>query len=202
MQKACVLNCWAPFGWVWFRGVQALELLWNLSPVVIWVYAWSHHENIFLVLWSVFPLSVNYQVPDWLLMIDDCWGEGSAGVNSLVNVSGTEEGSGPEFHQTVLAVNGLLCGRACVNLCCKSQNGIFCNVLLLKRVWLFLIFAYGNCCLFKLPSDAEGIVKWKSFKWNNQSKFCKLNSSLEKLMQHNLKLPIQITWHNSFTLKD
>lgn len=36
-------------------------------------------------------------------MIDDGWGEGSAGVNGLVNVSGTEEGSGPEFHQTMLA---------------------------------------------------------------------------------------------------
>lgn len=59
---------------VCFTGVQALRFLLNLSPVVICVYAWSHHKDIFLALWSVFPcFSVNYQVPDWLLMIDDWW---------------------------------------------------------------------------------------------------------------------------------
>lgn len=36
-------------------------------------------------------------------MIDDWWGEDSAGVNGLGDVSGTEEKSGPAFHQSMIA---------------------------------------------------------------------------------------------------
>ena len=38
-----------------------------------------------------FPLSANYQVAAWLLMIDDWWRGDSAGANSLVSISGSEE---------------------------------------------------------------------------------------------------------------
>lgn len=55
-------------------------------------------ERIFLCLWSVFPISVNYQVADWLLKTDD-WKEGSAGVNSLVKISGSKRCCGPSSGQ-------------------------------------------------------------------------------------------------------
>lgn len=50
-------------------------------------------ENIFSSLKCFFPLMTNYQVAAWLLMIDDWWRGGSAGANSLVSISGSEEGA-------------------------------------------------------------------------------------------------------------
>lgn len=50
-------------------------------------------ENIFSSLKCFFHLSANYQVAAWLLMTDDWWRGGSAGANSLVSLSGSEEGA-------------------------------------------------------------------------------------------------------------
>lgn len=50
-------------------------------------------ENIFSSLKCFSHLSYNYQVAAWLLMTDDWWRGGSAGANSLVSLSGSEEGA-------------------------------------------------------------------------------------------------------------
>lgn len=50
-------------------------------------------ENIFSSLKCFSHLSANYQVAAWLLMTDDWWRGGSAGANSLVSLSGSEEGA-------------------------------------------------------------------------------------------------------------